>query len=207
MSEKEQPEPRPQGRQPAPHIAPGESVRYGVRTFVTLFGISQSTFGNLVKEGVLPRSDTRFSYDLQETVRQYCDYLRGRTRGGVSIRNLEEERAKLVARQSAREGIRLRQDRDELVPVDVVESHWTELLVQLKERMRAIPSKLRSRGRLNTKQMQLLAEQIDRALVELADGKGLPEGSEDEDDIGIEIDAEALAEEAPPSKKRRRKAA
>lgn len=111
-----------------------------------LWGISSGMLTNLSKRGIAVRTG-HGSYDLVKSTRAYLEHLRGVAsgRGGEDqVTNLTAERARLAKEQADAQAIKNAKLRGELVEASEVERTWADALRQLRARVMAVPSRLRS---------------------------------------------------------------
>ena len=92
--------------------------------------------------------------------------------GAPEVVPLMEERARLAREQADGQALRNLEVRGDLVRADEVVAEWQSVLLALKERLRAIPSKARERLKLTRVQAKRLLRLIDQALEELAEDGG-----------------------------------
>ena len=150
---------------------------YPVKVIARVLMLDVRRVQQLAKEGVVPR-EGRGRYDLVKSVQGYIGYLQERARvspqdeGRASDYTEGRTRRELANAELAE--LEVAEKRGELLRRDEVIRTWTTQLVAVKERLRAIPSKLRGRlKKLTKRQLKVIAEEIDRGLRELA-GDGLP---------------------------------
>ena len=126
----------------------GEGPRHtvGGRDLCDLFDISPAALTDLKKRGIAVHL-AHDSYDLTATTRAYVQHLRGMAAGwgtGDQAANLTSERARLAKEQADAQAIKNAKLRGELVEASEVERTWADALRQLRARILAVPSRLRS---------------------------------------------------------------
>lgn len=132
-------------------------------------GLSERRAYDLVKAAVIPKA-RKGRYILQDAVRAYCTHLRDSAalRGGddattAARRREAEARAEKVELQNAK-------TRRELVPAADVERVWTGILRDVRARMLAVPSRVRSRiGHLTPADAAAIEAEVRDALQGAAD--------------------------------------
>lgn len=113
-------------------------------------------------------------YNLVETNHNYINYLRKRNPESEENINYYTERAKLVRVKRLNEEYELRLKEKELHESTDIESVMTNMLINFKTRLMAIPSKLSpilSKKTDKAEIFKILKEYIDEALLELSDFK------------------------------------
>ena len=148
-----------------------EPATYPVGTIAKLLMISERRVQQLTKEGIIPKSE-RGRYHLAEAVQGYIRYLQERSIGSVSAIDYHVEKARLVKLQADRADAELQELLCSLVSADEVSDAWAKLLVNVKAKMLAIPTKLAPQvAHLNDHAAVkvLLDEQIREILLELSD--------------------------------------
>lgn len=111
-------------------------------------------------------------YNLTETNHRYINYLRKRNPESEEVIDYNTERAKLVRAKRKNEEYELQLRERQLHAADDIEAVMTDMLVNFKSRMMAIPSKLSPILCKKTDKAEIFAlmkEQIDEALNELSD--------------------------------------
>lgn len=113
-------------------------------------------------------------YDLTEANHRYINYLRKRNPESEAVIDYNTERAKLVRAKRKNEEYELQLKEQRLHAAEDIESVMTDMLVNFKARLMAIPSKLAPVLCKKTDRAEifrLLKEHIDEALLELSDFK------------------------------------
>lgn len=108
-------------------------------------GIHKRTVSDLVARGVVVR-EKRGQYQLQESVRRYCEHMREMAagRGGEQgVLDLTAERARLAKEQADGQSIKNELARGTLVEAEAVKREWAGILRTLRSSMLAIPSRVR----------------------------------------------------------------
>lgn len=118
----------------------------GGKDLCALFDLSPAALTDLKKRGIAVHL-AHDSYDLTATTRAYVQHLRGMAAGwgtGDQAANLTSERARLAKEQADAQAIKNAKLRGELVEASEVERTWADALRQLRARIMAVPSRLRS---------------------------------------------------------------
>ena len=115
-----------------------------------LFDVTPKTIADLAKRGVIQRA-SRGRWLLEASVSSYCRHL---PRLGAAQADLAAEKVK--------------QMRGETLPTAEVEAFWRGKLRAFRNRILAIPNRLRG---LSARQNVALAQELRAALTELADDK------------------------------------
>lgn len=118
----------------------------GGKDLCDLFDISPAALTDLKKRGIAVHM-AHDTYDLTATTRAYVQHLRGMAAGwgtGEKAANLTSERARLAKEQADAQAIKNAKLRGELVEASEVERTWADALRQLRARIMAVPSRLRS---------------------------------------------------------------
>lgn len=113
-------------------------------------------------------------YDLTDTNHRYINYLRKRNPESDEVIDYNTERAKLVRAKRKNEEYELQIKENQLHPAEDIEHVMTDMLMNFKARLMAIPSKLSPVLCKKTDKAEifkLLKEHIDEALTELSDFK------------------------------------
>lgn len=113
-------------------------------------------------------------YDLIETNHRYINYLRKRNPESEEVVDYNTERAKLVRAKRKNEEYDLHLKERTLHSAEDIEAVMTDMLVNFKARLMAIPAKLAPVLAKKTDRAEifgLLKEYIDEALLELSDFK------------------------------------
>ena len=130
-----------------------------------LLGINKSVLGELAQKGIIVRGEKRGSYALQASVSCYCQHLREQAagRGGEAGADV---RARLGAAQADLAAEKVKAMRGETLPTAEVEALWTSKLRTFRNRILAIPHKVKD---LSARQMENLMQELRACLEELAD--------------------------------------
>ncbi len=118
----------------------------GGKDLCELFDISPAALTDLKKRGIAVHL-SHDTYDLTATTCAYVQHLRGMAAGwgtGDQTANLTSERARLAKEQADAQAIKNAKLRGELVEASEVERTWADALRQLRARIMAVPSRLRS---------------------------------------------------------------
>lgn len=118
----------------------------GGKDLCELFDISPAALTDLKKRGIAVHL-AHDAYDMTATTRAYVQHLRGMAAGwgtGDQAANLTSERARLAKEQADAQAIKNAKLRGELVEASEVERTWADALRQLRARVMAVPSRLRS---------------------------------------------------------------
>ena len=146
---------------------------YDTKAVARFLDITERRVRQLRNDGVIAETLPGL-YDLLDTNRRYINYLRKRNpESGESI-DYNTERAKLVRAKRKNEEYDLKVREKQLHAAEDIEIVMTDMLVNFKSRMMAIPSKLAPVLCKKTDQPEiflLIKEQIDEALMELSDFK------------------------------------
>ncbi len=141
------------------------------KTLAQILRLSERRLRELNKGGILTKDPATKKYDLSESVGAYIDYKIGLEVGGASADYFTEralhERAK---RQKAE--LSLEKMQGKLHEAADVERVMTNMLVNFRDRMRGLPSRISPMvvGITNAAEIEsLMLEQVDEALLELSD--------------------------------------
>ena len=130
-----------------------------------LLRLSRQSLAVLVEKGIVVRGEKRGRYKL-ESVPRYCEHLREQAAGrGGEVGASARER--LGQAQAALAEAKAAQIRGETVPVADVEQFWRGKLRAFRNRVLAVPFRLRD---LTARQNVTLTQELRSALHELADG-------------------------------------
>lgn len=111
-------------------------------------------------------------YELLPSIHNYINYLRKRNPEGEDGINYNTERAKLVRAKRLNEEYELKIKENKLHYSEDIETVMTDMLMNFRSRLMAIPSKLSpilSKKTDKTDIFEILKESIDEALNELGD--------------------------------------
>lgn len=128
-----------------------------------------------------------YLYELMETNRRYINYLRQRNPESEERIDYQAERAKLVMAKRKNEEFDLLVKENQLHSSEDIEQVMTNMLINFKTRLMAIPSKLSPilcKKTDKTDIFTILKQSIDEALNELSDFKtafGEMEGAADDE--------------------------
>ncbi len=137
-------------------------------------GLSPRQVTRLVKDGRAVRVG-RNRYDLQASVRSYCEWLRDQTPGGRPATGdartrLSEERERLVREQADAVALKNAQARGELVPAGEVEREWSGLLRNVRAAMLAVTPRIQARlAHLTAEDVNVIDREVRDALTETAE--------------------------------------
>ncbi|KIN73272.1 DNA packaging protein [Sulfitobacter guttiformis] len=118
----------------------------GGKDLCALFDISPAALTDLKKRGLAVHL-SHDCYDLTATTRAYVQHLRSMAAGwgtGDQAVTLTNERARLAKEQADAQAIKNAKLRGELVEASDVERTWGDALRQLRARILAVPSRMRS---------------------------------------------------------------
>ena len=107
-----------------------------------ILGVSKSEVKRLVDESIV-KKDLRGTYDLLHSIKGYIGYLQVRAGGtkGVSA-DYHEERSRLTKAQADKAEFEAAVMAGKLVDVDQLSTQWESMLVSMKAKLLAMPSKL-----------------------------------------------------------------
>lgn len=146
---------------------------YDAKAVARFLDVSERRVRQLRDEKVI--AETRPGlYDLTETNHRYINYLRKRNPESDEVIDYNTERAKLVRAKRKNEEYELQIKENQLHPAEDIEHVMTDMLMNFKARLMAIPSKLSPVLCKKTDKAEifkLLKEHIDEALTELSDFK------------------------------------
>jgi phage terminase Nu1 subunit (DNA packaging protein) len=131
-----------------------------------LLGVSREALSGLAKRGIVAPGKKRGTYQLQESVSSYCQHLRAMA-GGQGGEAGASARERLGQAQATLAEVKAKQLSGELVEASEVEALWTSKLRAFRNRILAIPSRVRD---LSARQSVSLTHELRGALTELADG-------------------------------------
>ena len=155
----------------------GKRVRglklYDVKAVARFLDVSERRVRQLRDEKVIAEVRPGL-YDLIDTNHRYINYLRKRNPESETTIDYNTERAKLVRAKRKNEEYELQLKENKLHAAEDIEAVMTDMLVNFKSRLMAIPSKLApvlSKKTDKTEIFALLKDHIDEALAELSDFK------------------------------------
>ena len=146
---------------------------YDVRAIARFLDVSERRVRQLRDEKVIAEVRPGL-YDLIDTNHRYINYLRKRNPEGDETIDYNTERAKLVRAKRKNEEYELQLKENQLHAAEDIEAVMTDMLVNFKSRLMAIPSKLAPVLCKKTDKAEifaLLKDHIDEALMELSDFK------------------------------------
>ena len=123
-------------------------------------------------------------YDLQTVTVQYINFLRKKNPEAEDKVDYNTERAKLVRAKRESEELELQVRKNELHTTEDIEKALTDMLVNFRTKLMAIPAKLSpimAKKKDQTEIFKLLKAAIDEALEELADFQKLFGYTEDDE--------------------------
>jgi phage terminase Nu1 subunit (DNA packaging protein) len=132
-----------------------------------LFDTTAKTIADIGKRDIIVKGTKRGSWLLQPSVAGYVRHLREQAAGrGGDIG--ADVRARLGAAQADLAAEKVKAMRGETLPTAEVEALWTSKLRTFRNRILAIPSRVRD---LSARQSVTLTQELRAALTELADDK------------------------------------
>lgn len=128
-------------------------------------------------------------YNLKDANHKYINYLRKRNPESEEAIDYNTERAKLVRAKRKNEEYELQLKENQLHTAEDIEAVMTDMLVNFKTRLMAIPAKISPILSKKTDKAEIfgiIKEHIDEALNELSDFKTVfgKEGTDDEESNG-----------------------
>ena len=164
---------------------------YDVRAIARFLDVSERRVRQLRDEKVIAEVRPGL-YDLIDTNHRYINYLRKRNPEGDETIDYNTERAKLVRAKRKNEEYELQLKENQLHAAEDIEAVMTDMLVNFKSRLMAIPSKLAPVLCKKTDKAEifaLLKDHIDEALMELSDfkttfGERAKEDEKSDQDLG-----------------------
>jgi phage terminase Nu1 subunit (DNA packaging protein) len=120
--------------------------RIGGADLCELLDLSPAALSDLKKRGIAIQFG-HDSYDMAATVTLYVRHLRGIAAGWGTAEKAAEltaERARLAKEQADAQALKNAKLRGELVEAEQVERAWSDVLRQVRARILAVPSRLRS---------------------------------------------------------------
>jgi phage terminase Nu1 subunit (DNA packaging protein) len=132
-----------------------------------LFDTTPKTIADLAKRGIIVSAGKRGRWQLEPSVSAYVRHLReeAAARGGEAGQSARE---RLGSAQAELAEAKVAQIRGETVPVADVEAFWRSKLKSFRNRVLAVPSRVRD---LTARQNVMLTQELRAALTELADDK------------------------------------
>lgn len=134
-------------------------------------GVTEPVVRALGRRGVIPRTPEG-RYPIRASVQAYCRHLRdaaaARGAGGGAGSGLAAERLRQVRERADGLALANARTRGELVELATVEADWTRIMVALRARLLAVPSRCASRmGQLTPAELATIDREIRDALTEL----------------------------------------
>lgn len=144
--------------------------RIGGADLCNLLDMSPEMLSKLRKKGVAIHL-AHDSWDMELTVRNYVNMLRGRSYGNDGELTATGEKARLLRAQADREEIRVAQLRSDLVPSSEVEREWRGILADLRAEFLALPSRIGTNlPELSASDVAKIDREIRDTLTSLAEG-------------------------------------
>lgn len=146
---------------------------YDAKAVARFLDVSERRVRQLRDEKVIAEARPGL-YDLIDTNHRYINYLRKRNPESEETIDYNTERAKLVRAKRKNEEYELQLKERTLHSAEDIEAVMTDMLVNFKSRLMAIPSKMAPVLCKKTDKAEifaLLKEHIDEALMELSDFK------------------------------------
>ncbi len=146
---------------------------YNVKAIARFLDISERRVRQLKAEGIIQEyKGTAGLYDLLPTVHNYINYLRKRNPESSENIDYNTERAKLIKAKRLNEEYDLRIKEGDLHTSADIENVMTNMLINFKSRLMAIPAKLSpilSKKTDKAEINRILKDAVDEALNELSD--------------------------------------
>lgn len=143
------------------------------RALADLLGVHERTIRDLAGDGHVVKV-AKGQYDRDASIRRYCTHLReiAAGRGGESgVATLTTERARLAREQADAAALKNAAARGDMVPAAEVTARWSAILVGVRSRILAIPSRVRMRApHLSRAEIEIVDSEIREALEEAANG-------------------------------------
>jgi len=146
------------------------ATTHPVKTIARLLDLTERRVQQLAREGVIPKAENG-RYDLVAAVRGYVKYLRDRAMGGGAPPDAHAERARLLKANADKVELDLAERRQELVPVDEAAALLERVIVAVRARVLAIPTRAAPlvRGKRRTAEVRdVLQTLTDEVLHEIA---------------------------------------
>lgn len=148
---------------------------YNAKAIARFLDISERRVRQLRDEKIIEEfPNTNGLYDLIPTTHAYINYLRKRNPETDENINYNTERAKLVRAKRMNEEFELKIKENQLHNSSDIEVIMTDMLINFKSRLMAIPAKLSpvlSKKKDKTEIFKILKEHIDESLDELSNFK------------------------------------
>lgn len=146
---------------------------YNVKAIARILDISERRVRQLKAENVIQEyKEMAGLYELLPTIHNYINYLRKRNPESAENIDYNTERAKLVKAKRLNEEYDLRVKERDLHTSADIESAMSNMLINFKSRLMAIPAKLSpvlSKKTDKAEISKILKEAVDEALNELSD--------------------------------------
>ena len=147
----------------------------GVQTLSAYLGITKQVIYEHARAGRLKKVGPN-KFDLQESVRLYCEHLRAlaaryKSANGTGITNTMTARARKETAQAQYWELKAQRMRGELIAVDEVRDEWFGIAKRVRGTFLALHSTLILRAGLSKAQATIIRETIREALTELADNE------------------------------------
>lgn len=146
----------------------------GAQDLADCLGVDKRSVTEFATRGLIVRKG-RNQYALLESLRTYCEHLRGIAagRGGDANQALASERARLAKEQADNTAMKNSELRRELLSTQLVEREWSDILRTVRSRVLACPSRIRGRlPHLTPHDGQIIDRELRDALSELANDTG-----------------------------------
>jgi phage terminase Nu1 subunit (DNA packaging protein) len=151
--------------------------------------LSDRSIRNLVTEGIIGASD-----DVDQARVKYIRHLRAVAAGRTEVGgDLETEKTRLTKAQADKTELEVAQLRKVLVPADLVEREWTDMISAARAKLLSLPPKAASQvmaAANRTEAEALLKAMVNEALAELAEGGDYAARPPVEEPAGVEPAAE-----------------
>lgn len=160
-----------------PAVAEKTPDSLSVNAFAAHLGVREGVVRKAIKNGRLERSLGQNAHgqavivDLALAEQEWTANRTGAKRKGPDLLTIAEERKRLLRAQARRAEIANRRTTGVLIPARAAEIRYATMVVTAKTKLRGIPSRAKSRlPHLTVADLAVLAELIDEALEELANG-------------------------------------
>ena len=147
---------------------------YTAKAIADIIGLSERRVRQLCDEGVISEyKGMKGLFEPKATIRAYIDYLRGSAETGENgVLSYSEERALLIKAKRKNEEYELALKEKQLISADDVRKVLTTMLINFKNRLSGIPSKLSpavSKMSNEAEIYEVMHEAVTEALEELSD--------------------------------------
>ena len=117
---------------------------YTARAIAEIIGVSERRVRQLCDEGIISEhKGARGLFEPKSTIKAYIDYLRGSAKKGENgVLSYGEERALLIRTKRKNEEYELALKEKQLISAEDVRNVLTTMLINFKNRLSGIPSKL-----------------------------------------------------------------